>query len=130
LPGKGDIKEGAHDLVIGDLEERITYKLSCGGKKLVSLATVLDMKPEVLLLDEPTSGIDPATKHKIIDLLQSIDVSAIIIFHDIDFISHTTGVIYGMIDGRITQKRGEVTHSHTHTPGYGEMPHTHSDISG
>lgn len=123
-------RKALSDLGIGDLEDRITYKLSGGEKKLVSLATVLAMKPEVLLLDEPTSGIDPDTTHKIMHILESIDVSAIIISHDMDFISHTTGVIYGMLDGRITKERGEFAHSHVHTHGHGEVPHTHSDISG
>ncbi|MBN1903674.1 MAG: ABC transporter ATP-binding protein [Deltaproteobacteria bacterium] len=118
------------DLGIGDFEDRITYKLSGGEKKLVSLATVLAMKPDILLLDEPTSGIDPDTTHKIIHLLESIAVSAIIISHDMDFIRHTTGVIYGMIEGRISKEGGEIAHSHVHTHDHGEVPHTHSDISG
>jgi ABC-type dipeptide/oligopeptide/nickel transport system ATPase component len=54
--------------------------------------------------------------HKIMHILESIDVSAIIISHDMDFISHTTGVIYGMLDGRITKERGEFAHSHVLYP--------------
>ncbi|NLA74036.1 MAG: ABC transporter ATP-binding protein [Deltaproteobacteria bacterium] len=116
------------DLGISGFEERITYKLSGGEKKLVSLATVLAMKPEVLLLDEPTAGIDTDTTRKIIHVLESIDVSAIIISHDIDFIKHTTRVIYGMTGGRIAKEAGEIAHSHVHAHGHGEVPHTHSDI--
>ena len=50
-------------------EERIIYKLSGGEKRLVSLATVMAMEPEILLLDEPTTGLDDSTKEKLIDVL-------------------------------------------------------------
>lgn len=110
-------------------EDRITYKLSGGEKKLVSLATVLAMKPEVLLLDEPTTGLDVETTKKIIKVIESIDVSSIIISHDMDFIRRTTETIYGMVKGKILPDRGEYAHSHVHAHGYGEVPHTHSDIT-
>jgi cobalt/nickel transport system ATP-binding protein len=116
-------------LGLGGFEERITYKLSGGEKKFVSLATVLAMKPDVLLLDEPTTGIDPETTRKIVHALESIDVSAIIISHDMDFIQATTRVIYGMVEGGITQDRGEIAHSHVHAHGHGQVPHIHSDIT-
>jgi cobalt/nickel transport system ATP-binding protein len=122
-------REILSSLGLEDFEDRITYKLSGGEKKLVSLATVLAMKPEILLLDEPTTGIDLKTTKKIIQMLEAIDVSSIIISHDIDFIQHTTETIYGMVNGKILPDKGEYAHSHVHAHGHGEVPHTHSDIT-
>ena len=121
-------REILSSLGLKDFEDRITYKLSGGEKKLVSLATVLAMKPAVLLLDEPTTGLDIETTKKIVRVLESIDVSSIIISHDMDFIQHTTETIYGMVKGKILPEKGEYAHSHVHAHGHGEVPHTHSDI--
>ena len=107
-------------------EDRITYKLSGGEKKLVSLATVLAMRPKVLLLDEPTSGLDSDTTQKIIEILEDIDISYIFISHNMDFISRTTDKIFGMADGRIFLEKEKVPHTHVHSHGYGRLPHTHS----
>lgn len=115
-------------LGLENFEDRITYKLSGGEKKLVSLATVLAMKPKVLLLDEPTTGLDIETTKKIIRVLESIDVSSIIISHDMEFIQRTADTIYGMVKGKIQPDKGEYAHSHVHAHGHGEVPHTHSDI--
>ena len=54
-------------------EDRVTHKLSGGEKRLVSLATVLAMEPEVLLLDEPTTGLDQATEKRLIEILKGLD---------------------------------------------------------
>lgn len=121
-------REILSSLGLENFENRVTYKLSGGEKKLVSLATVLSMRPEVLLLDEPTTGLDIETTKKIIRVLESIDVASIIISHDMDFIQRTTGTIYGMVKGKIQPDKGESAHSHVHAHGHGEVPHTHSDI--
>ena len=122
-------REILSSLGLQNFEDRITYKLSGGEKKLVSLATVLAMKPKVLLLDEPTTGLDIETTKKIIHVLDVTDVASIIISHDMDFIQRTSGTIYGMANGKILPDRGEYAHSHVHTHGHGEVPHIHSDIS-
>jgi cobalt/nickel transport system ATP-binding protein len=70
-------------------EERVTYKLSGGEKKLVSLATVLAMQPQLLLLDEPTSGLDEQTKHRLMHILQDLDIAYMIVSHERDFLNHT-----------------------------------------
>ena len=107
-------------------ENRITHKLSGGEKKLVSLATVLAMKPKALLLDEPTTGLDIETTERIINILNEIDISYIFISHNIDFIAKTAYKIYGMMNGQISLEEEKVTHTHTHLHGYGRLPHIHS----
>lgn len=119
-------KDTLNSLGLSGFEDRITYKLSGGEKKLVSLATVLAMKPEVLLLDEPTMGLDTETTERIISILKDIDMSYIFISHHMDFIFQTTDKIYGMANGRIFLEEGKVPHTHVHTHGYGQLPHIHS----
>lgn len=70
-------------------ENRVTYKLSGGEKKLVSLATILAMQPRLLLLDEPTTGLDEATKHRLVHILQDLDIAYMIVSHEHDFLNHT-----------------------------------------
>lgn len=63
-------------------EDRITYKLSGGEKRLVALATVLAMGPEVLLLDEPTSGLDNDAVERLIGVLRQLPQAMVIASHD------------------------------------------------
>lgn len=125
----GEAKDIAREtlcsLGLEGFEDRITYKLSGGEKKLVSLATVLAMKPLVLLLDEPTIGLDAETTDKIIGILDGIDISYIFISHNMDFINQTTDKIYGMAHGQILLEKEKVPHTHVHSHGYGRLPHTH-----
>jgi cobalt/nickel transport system ATP-binding protein len=95
---QGKSKEEARAIVASTLaalnlsgfEERITYKLSGGEKRLVSLATVLAMKPEALILDEPTTGLDEETKERLAQTLASSDLTYLLISHDRDFVNRTT----------------------------------------
>ncbi|MBM4284480.1 MAG: ABC transporter ATP-binding protein [Deltaproteobacteria bacterium] len=70
-------------------DDRVTYKLSGGEKKLVSLAAVLAMQPRLLLLDEPTAGLDEDTKLRLIHILQGLEISYMIVSHEHDFLNHT-----------------------------------------
>jgi cobalt/nickel transport system ATP-binding protein len=67
------------------LKDRITYKLSGGEKRLVSLATVLAMDPEVLLLDEPTNALDEKNEAQLMEILFGLPQAMIIVSHDADF---------------------------------------------
>jgi cobalt/nickel transport system ATP-binding protein len=126
----GEAKNIASETLISlgleGFESRITHKLSGGEKKLVSLATVLAMRPQVLLLDEPTTGLDSETTERIIGILKYIDISYVFISHNMDFIAQTTDKIYGMVDGQIFLEEEKVPHTHAHAHGYGKVPHTHS----
>ncbi|MEJ2672202.1 MAG: ABC transporter ATP-binding protein [Deltaproteobacteria bacterium] len=76
-------------LGLAGFEDRVTYKLSGGEKKLVSLATVLAMRPRLLLLDEPTAGLDEPTKERIIAILKNLAIAYMIVSHENDFLEHT-----------------------------------------
>jgi cobalt/nickel transport system ATP-binding protein len=82
-------RETMAQLGLADFEDRVTYKLSGGEKKLVSLATVLAMQPRLLLLDEPTTGLDDTTRHRLIHILQDLEISYLIVSHEHEFLEHT-----------------------------------------
>ncbi len=67
---------------LAGFEDRLTTELSGGEKRLVSLATVLAMEPEVLLLDEPTGGLDDNHVDKILQVLLDLPQAQIIVSHD------------------------------------------------
>jgi len=82
-------RETMERLGLHGFEDRVTYKLSGGEKKLVSLATVLAMQPRLLLLDEPTAGLDEETKERLIHILQHLDIAFMVVSHENDFLNHT-----------------------------------------
>jgi cobalt/nickel transport system ATP-binding protein len=112
-------------LGLDGFEERITFKLSGGEKRLVSLATVLAMAPEILLLDEPVNGLDRKTKAKLTEVLDGLDLSYILISHDFDFLAETVDAIYTMQDGKILLDKELHIHEHVHAHELGTYPHRH-----
>jgi len=112
-------------LGLDGFEERITFKLSGGEKRLVSLATVLAMEPEILLLDEPINGLDIKTKAKLTEVLSDLDLSYILISHDFDFLAETADAIYTMQDGKILLDKELQIHEHVHAHEHGVYPHRH-----
>ncbi|MGD8393260.1 MAG: ABC transporter ATP-binding protein, partial [Desulfobacterales bacterium] len=106
-------------LGLAGFEDRVTFKLSGGEKRLVSLATVLAMEPEVLLLDEPMNGLDMKTKGKLSEILSGLDLSYILISHDFDFLAETANDIYTMADGKILLDKELHVHEHVHAHEHG-----------
>ena len=107
-------------------EDRITYKLSGGEKRLVALATVLAMEPEVLLLDEPTNGLDDRTREILTHTLTRLDLSFILISHELDFVNQVTNTVFAMENGRILTDAEIHVHQHVHAHPYGSSAHKHS----
>jgi len=62
--------------------ERITHRLSGGEKRMVSLAAVLAMGPEVLLLDEPSNALDDTARNRLLDTLAALPQAMVIVSHD------------------------------------------------
>ena len=73
-------------LGMAGFEERVTHQLSGGEKRLITLASVLAMKPEVLLLDEPSNALDKDARIRLIEVLQSLSQAMIIISHEPSFL--------------------------------------------
>jgi cobalt/nickel transport system ATP-binding protein len=113
------------DLELTALAERVTHQLSGGEKKLVSLATVLSMQPEAMLLDEPTNNLDTEIRARFIEILNGLDIAYMIISHDWDFLSETCNDLYAMEQGRAMRSNTACLHVHRHAHACGDHPHEH-----
>ncbi len=114
-------------LGLAGFEERVTHKLSGGEKRLAALACVLAMEPEALLLDEPTTGLDPETRDRLVGILCGLPVSYVIISHDLDFLERTTGLLCAMEHGKVDCSPRLSIHRHAHVHVHGDKPHVHQD---
>ena len=112
-------------LGLGDYGERLAHRLSGGEKTLVALATVLAMRPEALLLDEPTTGLDEDARRRIIEVLNGLGTARIVISHDWDFLERVADVIWGMEKGRLMTGVPLQAHTHRHAHPLGAVPHAH-----
>ncbi|PIE43375.1 MAG: energy-coupling factor ABC transporter ATP-binding protein [Gammaproteobacteria bacterium] len=74
-------------LGMAGFEDRVAHQLSGGEKRMVALASVLSMEPEVLLLDEPTNALDKSARQKLIKTLLALPQSMILVSHDEAFVS-------------------------------------------
>jgi cobalt/nickel transport system ATP-binding protein len=70
-----------------DYSDRVCHHLSGGEKKRVAIATVLSMDPEILVLDEPTAGLDPRARRSLIHLLDDLPQTMLVSTHDIPMVS-------------------------------------------
>ena len=113
-------------LGLNGFEDRITFKLSGGEKRLVSLATVLAMEPEALLLDEPENGLDTRTRVRLMEILGGLDIAYILISHELEFLTAATHIIYTLDAGRIQVDKELHIHEHVHAHPLGARPHKHS----
>lgn len=102
------------DLGIGHLAERISHRLSGGEKRLVCLAGLLAMKPDVLMLDEPTNGVDNENGRRLLDALRAFPGALLLVSHDAAFVAElaTRAMI---IDGGTLQPAAIHAHAHTHS---------------
>ena len=86
---------------MGHLKNRPPYKLSAGEKRAVAIATVLAMSPEVLVMDEPSSNLDPRGRRRLIDQLRSFEHARIIATHDLELVVEVCSRVIVMDGGRI-----------------------------
>lgn len=81
---------------------KMPHHLSLGEKKRIAIAAILAMNPEIILLDEPTSNLDPEMRDNLIQLLKQIPNTKIIASHDLDMINILCTRIYYLKGGKIT----------------------------
>lgn len=79
------VHEALHGVGLADATSKSGVNLSFGQKKRAALATVLSMQPSILVLDEPTSNLDPRARRHMIELLSEMDATMIVATHDMDF---------------------------------------------
>lgn len=70
---------------MADFVDRPPHHLSYGQRRRVAVATVLAMEPEVLVLDEPSSNLDPASRRELADILRGLDVTVLMVTHDLPY---------------------------------------------
>jgi cobalt/nickel transport system ATP-binding protein len=68
-----------------EYSERPPHHLSFGQRRRVAVATVLAMEPEILVLDEPTSNLDPASRRELAEILKSLDLTMLMVSHDLPY---------------------------------------------
>lgn len=70
---------------MADFVDRPPHHLSFGQRRRVAVATVLAMEPEILVLDEPSSNLDPASRRELADILRSLEVTVLMVTHDLPY---------------------------------------------
>jgi cobalt/nickel transport system ATP-binding protein len=87
---------------LSGFERRITHHLSIGEKKRATLATILVMEPELYILDEPTSNLDPRGRREFMELVQGLAGTKIIASHNLEMMRKVATRAVVMNKGRIT----------------------------
>lgn len=83
------------------LQKRYCHQLSGGQKRSVAIATVLAMEPNILVMDEPSSNLDPSARRQVIHLIQSFRHTCLIATHDLEMVWELCERTIVMIDGRV-----------------------------
>lgn len=81
--------------------KRSPYHLSGGEKKRVAIATVLSMRPSILVFDEPSAGLDPRGRRELIQLLEAMPQTMLIATHDLDMAARLTSRLIVLNQGKI-----------------------------
>jgi len=95
------VSESLATVGISGYEERSPHHLSFGEKKLVAIATVLSMRPDILAFDEPSSNLDPRASHALMETINALKATKLIVTHDLAFARATTRRTAIINDGRI-----------------------------
>ena len=79
------VLEALDKVGMAEFADRPPHHLSFGQRRRVAVATVLAMQSEILVLDEPSSNLDPASRRELADILRSLDVTVLMVTHDLPY---------------------------------------------
>lgn len=105
--------------------DRLSHHLSVGEKKRISIATVLSMHPDILVLDEPTAGLDPRARRSLIELLDRLPLTMLVSTHDMRLVAELFPRMVIMDQGRIVadEATGELLQDRARIEAHGlELP--------
>ena len=77
------VRHALEQVGMADFADRPPHHLSFGQRRRVAVATVLAMEPEILVMDEPSSNLDPASRRELADIVRSLDVTVLMVTHDL-----------------------------------------------
>lgn len=80
------VNEALKEVDLSDKRDHLSYHLSLGEQRRLSIATVLSMSPEILVLDEPNSNLDPASRRHLINLLKNLTITKVVATHDLEMV--------------------------------------------
>jgi cobalt/nickel transport system ATP-binding protein len=95
------VEKTMKDLAIWELRDKSPAHISHGQKRFAAFASILVMKPSVIVMDEPTSDLDPHNRRKLISLVNNLNATRITVSHDLDFVWDTCERVIVLTRGRI-----------------------------
>jgi len=95
------VEEALDRLGLQALKHRHNHRISGGEKRMAAIATILAMRPEAILMDEPTAALDPFNRRVVIDIIRGLPQTRLITSHDLDMIMDTCERVILLSGGRI-----------------------------
>ena len=95
------VEEALKMVHMTNYRDRLCHHLSVGEKKRISIATVLSMHPQILILDEPSAGLDPRARRKLINLLHEMPITMLVSTHDMAMVKECFPRTIVMDEGKI-----------------------------
>lgn len=79
------VRDALAKVEMTEFADRPPHHLSFGQRRRVAVATVLAMEPEILVMDEPSSNLDPASRRELADILRELDITLLMVTHDLPY---------------------------------------------
>jgi len=95
------VKSALEAVCMSGFRDRLSHHLSVGEKKRIAIATVLSMDPQILVLDEPSAGLDPRARRTLINLLRDLPITMLVSTHDMRLVQELFPRTIVMDEGQI-----------------------------
>ncbi len=95
------VEEALNAVQMSEFGERLSHHLSMGQKKRIAIATVLAMHPQILILDEPSAGLDPRSRRSLINFLKELPITMLVSTHDLRMVQDLFPRMVIMDEGKI-----------------------------